>query len=66
MGHWFDFYNMITPGIMKYNGSLGFIEIGLAMIFLAAFLFVVLSSLAKFPLVAKNHPMMAESMNHHI
>lgn len=66
VGHWFDFYNMITPGVMKYEGGLGFLEIGLAMIFIAAFLFVVLSSLAKFPLVAKNHPMMAESMNHHI
>lgn len=66
VGHWFDFYNMITPGVMKYEGGLGFLEIGLAMIFVAAFLFVVLSSLTKFPLVAKNHPMMAESMNHHI
>jgi hypothetical protein len=66
VGHWFDFYNMITPGVMKYEGGLGFLEIGLAMIFIAAFLFVVLSSLTKFPLVAKNHPMMAESMNHHI
>ncbi len=66
VGHWLDFYNMITPGIMQYNGSLGFVEIGVAFIFLAVFLFVVLKSLAKFPLVAKNHPMMAESMNHHI
>jgi hypothetical protein len=66
VGHWLDFYLMVTPGIMKFNGTLGFIEIGLGLIFLAAFLFVVLSSLAKFPLVAKNHPMMAEAMNHHI
>ena len=66
VGHWFDFYNMITPGIMKYEGSLGLLEIGLALIFIAAFLFIVLSSLTKFPLVAKNHPMMAESLNHHI
>jgi hypothetical protein len=51
---------------MKGNGTLGFIEIGLGLIFVAGFLFVVLSSLAKFPLVAKNHPMMAEAMNHHI
>lgn len=66
VGHWFDFYNMITPGIMKYNGSLGFVEIGLALTFMSVFLLVVMSSLSKFPLVAKNHPMMAESMNHHI
>jgi len=66
VGHWFDFYNMITPGIMKHAGGIGFLEIGLFMVFISAFLFVVLSSLAKFPLVAKHHPMMAESLNHHI
>ena len=66
IGHWFDFYQLITPGVMKYNGSLGFIEIGLALIFLSAFLLVTLTSLTKFSLVAKNHPMMGESLNHHI
>jgi hypothetical protein len=66
VGHWFDFYNMITPGIMKFNGTLGFVEIGLGLTFLSIFLLVVLNALTKFPLVAKNHPMMAESMNHHI
>ena len=66
IGHWFDFYNMVTPGIMKFNGSLGFVEIGLGLTFLSIFLLVVLNALTKFPLIAKNHPMMAESMNHHI
>ncbi len=66
VGHWLDFYNMITPGVMQYNGSLGLLEIGLGLIFLAGFLFVALNALSKVPLVAKNHPMMAESLNHHI
>jgi hypothetical protein len=66
VGHWLDFYNMITPGVMQYNGSLGLLEIGLGLIFLAAFLFVSLNALSKTPLVAKNHPMMVESLNHHI
>lgn len=66
IGHWFDFFNMITPGVMQNGGGIGFLEIGLGMIFMAAFLFVVLSSLAKNPLIAKNHPMMEESMHHHI
>jgi len=66
LGHWLDFYNMITPGVMQYNGSLGLLEIGLGLIFLAGFLFVALNALSKVPLVAKNHPMMAESLNHHI
>jgi len=66
VGHWFDFYNMVTPGIMQNDGALGILEIGVALIFLAAYLLVVLSSLAKVPLVGKNHPTLAESLNHHI
>ncbi len=66
VGHWLDFFNMITPGVMQKNGGLGFLEIGLAMVFLAAFLFVTLNALSKVPLIAKNHPMMEEALNHHI
>jgi hypothetical protein len=57
---------MVTPGVMKGEGSIGLIEIGMAMVFLALFLLVTLSSLAKYPLVAKNDPMLQESLGHHI
>lgn len=66
IGHWFDFFNMVTPGVMKTEGALGFLEIGLALVFGAAFLFVTLTSLAKRPLVALKDPMMGEALNHHI
>jgi hypothetical protein len=66
VGHWFDFYNMVTPGVMKEEGGLGFIEIGISLVFLAAFFIVVLGNLAKVPLIGKNHPMLQESLNHHI
>lgn len=66
VGHWFDFYNMVTPGVMQHNGGLGFLEIGLALVFTAAFLYVVLNALSKLQLVAKHHPFMEESLNHHI
>ncbi|NOT73857.1 MAG: quinol:cytochrome C oxidoreductase [Cyclobacteriaceae bacterium] len=66
VGHWLDYYNMVTPGVMHGEGGLGLLEIGMAMIFMAAFLLVTLSSLTKFPLVAKHDPMMAESQGHHI
>ncbi len=66
IGHWLDFYLMVTPGVLKGNGGFGFMEIGVTLIYLAAFLFVVLSNLAKVPLIAKNHPMMEESLHHHI
>lgn len=66
VGHWFDFYNMITPGVMKTEGAFGLVEIGLVLVFMALFLFVTLTSLASRPLVAKNDPMMGEALNHHI
>ena len=66
VGHWFDFYLMITPGVMKTDGGFGFLEIGMAMIFFAAFIYVMLNSLSKVPLYAKNHPMLQESLHHHI
>jgi hypothetical protein len=66
VGHWFDFFNMVTPGVMKEDGGVGFIEIGIAFIFMAAFLLVVLPNLAKMPLFGKNDPMLQESLHHHI
>lgn len=65
VGQWLNFYLMVTPGILKENGGFGFLEIGTTLIYLSAFLFVVLSNLAKVPLVAKNHPMLEESIHHH-
>lgn len=66
IGHWLDFYLMVTPGTLKESGGFGFLEIGMAMVFGVAFLFVVLSGLAKMPLIGKNHPLLEESMHHHI
>ncbi len=65
-GHWLDFYLMITPGTLKQSGGFGFLEIGLILVFAALFARVVLSNLAKVPLIAKNHPMLQESVHHDI
>jgi len=65
IGHWLDFYLMITPGTLKDFGGLGLLEIGLAMVYLGAFLYVVLNGLQKVALIPKNHPMLEESLNHH-
>jgi hypothetical protein len=66
IGHWFDFYNMVTPGVMQHKGSVGLLEIGTFLVFVAAFLLVVLNSLSKIPLFGKNDPMLEESLHHHI
>jgi hypothetical protein len=66
IGHWLDFFNMVTPGVMHFDGGIGFMEIGTAIVFMSAFLLVVLTSLSKMPLFGKNHPMLEESLHHHI
>ncbi len=66
VGHWFDFFNMVTPAVMQEQGGVGFLEIGTLLIFLSVYLLVVLTSLAKYPLIQKNHPMLQESLHHHI
>ncbi len=65
-GHWLDFYLMVSPGTVQENGGFGFMEIGLILVYLSAFLYVSLNALSKAPLFAKNHPMLRESLHHHI
>lgn len=65
-GHWLDFYLMVSPGTVGENGGFGILEVGLIMTYVSAFLFVVHRALSKAPLFAKNHPMLKESLHHHI
>ncbi|MCC5935974.1 MAG: quinol:cytochrome C oxidoreductase [Lunatimonas sp.] len=65
-GHWLDFFLMVQPGTLGHNGGLGFMEIGMLLVYAAGFTLVVLTNLAKSRLVAKNHPMLEESLHHHI
>jgi hypothetical protein len=66
VGHWIDTYLMITPGVMGTKWQIGFVEIGTALGFLGAFTYVLQSSLSKAPLVVKHHPLLGESIHHHI
>ena len=65
-GHFIDFYLMITPGIVKENNGFGLLEIGILMVYLSMFLFVILKSLGSRNLLARNHPMLDESIHHDI
>ncbi|TNF29080.1 MAG: quinol:cytochrome C oxidoreductase [Bacteroidetes bacterium] len=66
VGHWLDVFQMVMPGSVKTDWGLGVLEIGMFLGFLGLFLFVVHSSLAKAPLVAKNHPYLDEAKHHHV
>jgi len=70
LGHWFDFYMITTPPVLNQEGGLDgiflFMELGLGMIFVGVFLFMVLTALSKLNLIAKHHPMIQESIHHDV
>jgi hypothetical protein len=66
VGHWIDFFLMVQPGTLGHNGGIGLMEVGMFLVYGSAVALVVLGGLAKKNLIAKNHPMLEESYNHHI
>jgi len=65
-GHWLDFYLMIMPGVTKGTSGFGFLEFGTLLTFLCGFIYVISTTLSKAGLLAKNHPMLQESLHHDI
>lgn len=63
IGHWIDYFQMIMPGAVGEEATIGIIEIGMTIFYTGLFLFVVLRSLAKSPLIDKNEPYYNESLN---
>jgi hypothetical protein len=66
IGHWFDVYLMVMPGTVGKDWHLGFIEFGTMIGYLGLFIWSTLSELSKAALVPKNHPMLEETLHHHI
>jgi hypothetical protein len=65
-GHWIDVFLMVEPGTVGTGWHIGFIEIGTAIGYLGLFIRSTLSELSKASVVPKNHPMLVESLHHHI
>jgi len=65
-GHWLDVYMMVMPGTVGAAHKLGFVEFGTLIGYLGLFLFVTLTELTKAALLPKNHPMVSETLHHHI
>ncbi|MDQ3050311.1 MAG: quinol:cytochrome C oxidoreductase [Bacteroidota bacterium] len=66
IGHWIDVFLMITPGVVKENWHIGWMEIGTTLGFLGLFMYVVQNALTKAPLLREKHPLLQESLHHSI
>lgn len=69
-GHWLDFYQMVMPSVMMDEKGVTHVpnilpDLGIALGFVGIIMFVTARTLAKHPLVAKNHPFLKESIIHH-
>lgn len=64
LGQWVDVYMQVTVGTLGQL-RIGFIEIATFLGFVGLFSLVIAKSLAKAPLVAKNHPYLDECIEHH-
>ena len=69
--HWLDFFQMVFPGPMK-NPETGrthvpmiLADFGIAMGFVGLIMFVTARTLSRYPLLARNHPFIKESVIHH-
>jgi len=51
-------------GTVHEQGGIGFMEIGVTVIYIGIFLYTVLFALSKTSLIAKHHPMLEESVHH--
>jgi len=64
IGHWFDVFNMVMPGTLFDQWELGLLELGMFLLFLGTFVYMVLRAISKAPLLQKNHPYLEESKHH--
>jgi hypothetical protein len=64
-GHWLDFFQMVFPGSQTGQVPLMVYDLGVALGFVGVIMFVTGRSLSKAPLIARNHPLIKESIIHH-
>jgi hypothetical protein len=70
-GHWLNFFQMVFPSPMKDSETgvthvpLMLYDMAIGLGFVGLIMFVTGRTLAKYPLLAKNHPFVKESVIHH-
>jgi hypothetical protein len=65
-GHWIDFYQMVMPGTVKFNPHLSWFEFGIPLGFVGIILWGVGRFASKVPMTPLNHPLVKESIIHHV
>ena len=65
LGHWLDFFQMVFPSPSPDHVPMILYDFGIALGFVGLIMFVTTRTLARFPLLAKNHPFIKESIIHH-
>ena len=64
-GHWLDFYQMVMPAASPKAVPNMLLDFGVGLGFIGLIMFVTAKSLAKHPLIGRNHPFLKESIIHH-
>jgi hypothetical protein len=64
-GHWLDFFQMVHPGPSTDHVPMMLYDIGVGLGFVGLIMIAAGNTLAKHPLVPKNHPFFKESVIHH-
>lgn len=63
--HWVDVFILVMPGSVFDHWTIGFLEVGMFVAFLGMFIYTVLNTLSKAPMLVKNHPYLDENLHHH-
>lgn len=64
-GHWLDFYQMVFASVAPEHVEMNLFDFGIALGFVGIIMWVAGRAFSKYPLVAKHHPFMKESIIHH-
>ena len=64
-GHWLDFFQMVFPYHYPNEVPMNLFDFGVALGFVGLIMWQTAQVLAKYPLLAKHHPFLKESIIHH-
>jgi hypothetical protein len=64
-GHWLDFYQMVFGSLVPDHVPMNLFDFGIAAGFIGLIIFQTNRVMAKYPLLAKNHPLFKESIIHY-